>query len=184
MNGGYTIIKFNDVLTEDHVLEEGILLYYWGNKCRLSAIVSTIGKHISTDKVTRERSMVKFARVLVEMEITDKPLRVIHFLNEHGQLIEQVVEYEWLSVRCKACQGYGIEKVDVMESRSECVKEVTDTMEQNGNNEEVEEVLEHSNEAAGIAVVRGSKDLKKLESRSWKTPKKSLHSKKWETSRI
>ncbi|KAF4370980.1 hypothetical protein F8388_002873 [Cannabis sativa] len=86
--------KFNDTMTRDMVLEEGVVqfdkkkkkpiiirpwstditalslvklvplwirlhdlgLHYWGNKC-LSAIVSTIGKPIMTDKITKERSM-------------------------------------------------------------------------------------------------------------------------------
>uniref|UniRef100_A0A803NL76 Reverse transcriptase zinc-binding domain-containing protein n=1 Tax=Cannabis sativa TaxID=3483 RepID=A0A803NL76_CANSA len=70
-------------------------------------IVSTIGKSIMADKVTRDRPMVKYARVLVEMDITDEPPQTIHFLNEHGQLIEQGVDYEWLPVKCKFYNGYG-----------------------------------------------------------------------------
>ena len=68
-------------------------LQYWGSKC-LSALVSTIGKPIMVDKFTRERSRVQFARVLVEMDITDNPPWSIQYLNEHGQLVEQGVDYE------------------------------------------------------------------------------------------
>ncbi|XP_062080831.1 uncharacterized protein LOC133785627 [Humulus lupulus] len=84
---------------------------YWGSKC-LSALVSMIGKPIMVDKFTRERSRVQFARVLVEMNITDNPPRIIQYLNEHGQLIEQGVDYEWLPVKCKTCLGYGHSMVD------------------------------------------------------------------------
>ncbi|XP_062113638.1 uncharacterized protein LOC133824691 [Humulus lupulus] len=56
-------------------------LQYWGKKC-LSALVSTIGKPIMVDKFTNDRSMIRFARVLVEMEITDDPPFIIHFVNE------------------------------------------------------------------------------------------------------
>ncbi|XP_062083475.1 uncharacterized protein LOC133789729 [Humulus lupulus] len=81
-------------------------LQYWGKNC-LSALVSTIGKPIMVDKFTKDRSMIRFARVLAEMEITDDPLFIIHFVNERGQLQEQFVEYEWLPIKCSTCKGYG-----------------------------------------------------------------------------
>ncbi|XP_062119031.1 uncharacterized protein LOC133832737 [Humulus lupulus] len=81
-------------------------LQYWGSKC-LSALVSTIGKPIMVDKFTRERTRVQFARILVEVELSDNPPRIIHYMNEQGQLVEQGVEYEWLPVKCKKCDGYG-----------------------------------------------------------------------------
>ncbi|XP_062104115.1 uncharacterized protein LOC133815276 [Humulus lupulus] len=84
-------------------------LQYWGSKC-LS--VSMIGKPIMVDKFTRERTRVQFARIMVEMEITDNPPRTIQFLNEHGQLTEQGVDYEWLLVKCKTCASFGHSMVD------------------------------------------------------------------------
>ncbi|XP_062114154.1 uncharacterized protein LOC133825192 [Humulus lupulus] len=86
-------------------------LQYWGSKC-LSALVSMIGKPIMVDKFTRERSRVQFVRVLVEIEITDNPPRNIQFLNDHGQIMEQGVEYEWLPIKCKVCSGFGHSMVD------------------------------------------------------------------------
>ncbi|XP_062109524.1 uncharacterized protein LOC133820993 [Humulus lupulus] len=91
-------------------------LQYWGSKC-LSALVSTIGKPIMVDKFTRERTRVLFARMMVEMYIIDNSPRTIQFLNEHGQLLEQGVEYEWLSVKCKTCAGFG-------HSMADCRKEM------------------------------------------------------------
>ncbi|XP_062103629.1 uncharacterized protein LOC133814720 [Humulus lupulus] len=49
----------------------GLGLQYWGTKC-LSALVSTLGKPILVDKVTKDRSMMQFARVLVEIDIADE----------------------------------------------------------------------------------------------------------------
>ncbi|XP_062080942.1 uncharacterized protein LOC133785744 [Humulus lupulus] len=63
-------------------------LQYWGNKC-LSALVSTVGKPIMVDQHTRDRTRIQFARVLVEMDITDAPPRLIKFLNEHGKTVDQ-----------------------------------------------------------------------------------------------
>ncbi|XP_060962288.1 uncharacterized protein LOC115695747 [Cannabis sativa] len=84
----------------------GLGLQYWGKK-NLSALVSTIGKPIMADKVTLERSMIKYARVLVDVEIKDEAPRTIAFANEKKQLIEQPVEYEWLPTECAACDLLG-----------------------------------------------------------------------------
>ncbi|XP_062089528.1 uncharacterized protein LOC133796064 [Humulus lupulus] len=84
----------------------GLRLQYWGTKC-LSALMSTIGKPILVDKVTKDRSMMQFARVLVEIEISDEVPRSIQFLNEIGQLMEQLLEFEWLPTQCKQCRIYG-----------------------------------------------------------------------------
>ncbi|XP_062080225.1 uncharacterized protein LOC133784979 [Humulus lupulus] len=81
-------------------------LQYWGSKC-LSALVSTIGKPIMVDKFTRERTRVQFSKILVEVELSDNPPRIIHYMNEQGQLVEQGMEYEWLLVKCKNYEGYG-----------------------------------------------------------------------------
>ncbi|XP_062093515.1 uncharacterized protein LOC133799518 [Humulus lupulus] len=81
-------------------------LQYLGSKC-ISALVSTIGKPLLVDKFTKERSRVQFARVLVEMEITDNPPRSFRFINEHGQVVEQGIEYEWLPTKCKSCSSFG-----------------------------------------------------------------------------
>ncbi|XP_062115077.1 uncharacterized protein LOC133829254 [Humulus lupulus] len=81
-------------------------LQYWGLKS-LSALVSTIGKPMMVDKVTREKSMVKFARVLVDVEISDQVPQCIKFIIERGQLMEQAIEYEWLPTRCSCCKNLG-----------------------------------------------------------------------------
>ncbi|XP_062110392.1 uncharacterized protein LOC133822162 [Humulus lupulus] len=86
-------------------------LQYWGSKC-ISALVSTIGKPLLVDKFTRERSRVQFARVLVEMEITNNPPRSFQFINEHGQIVEQGIEYEWVPTKCKSCSGFGHSMAD------------------------------------------------------------------------
>uniref|UniRef100_A0A803NJE0 DUF4283 domain-containing protein n=1 Tax=Cannabis sativa TaxID=3483 RepID=A0A803NJE0_CANSA len=66
----------------------GLGLQYWGKK-NLSALLSTIGKLIMVDKVMLERSMIKFARVLVDVEVSDNPPKSISFVNERKQIIKQ-----------------------------------------------------------------------------------------------
>ncbi|KAF4384361.1 hypothetical protein F8388_004594 [Cannabis sativa] len=130
---GLVMVKFNDEASRDQVLEEtgnvrpwttnlnavkmihsvplwiriyyDLGLQYLGNRS-LSALVSTIGKPIIVDQHTKERTRIQFARVLVEMEITDDPPRFIRFLNEHAQLMEQNIDYKWLPVKCKSCFNY------------------------------------------------------------------------------
>ncbi|XP_062085877.1 uncharacterized protein LOC133791983 [Humulus lupulus] len=84
----------------------GLGLQYWGTKC-LSAIMSTIGVPILVDKVTKDRSMMQFARVLVEIELSEDLPKSVQFLNEKGQLIEQLLEFEWLPTQCRGCKVYG-----------------------------------------------------------------------------
>ncbi|XP_062114202.1 uncharacterized protein LOC133825252 [Humulus lupulus] len=81
-------------------------LQYWGVKC-LSALVSTIGKPIMIDKTTKDRSMIKFAQVLVDMEIAETLPQYINYLNERGQVMEQPIEYEWLPTKCSNCKKLG-----------------------------------------------------------------------------
>ncbi|XP_062098929.1 uncharacterized protein LOC133804790 [Humulus lupulus] len=81
-------------------------LQYWGLKSS-SALISTIGKPMMMDKVTKDKSMVKFARVLVDVEISDHIPQCINFINELSQLMEQAIEYEWLPTRCSCCKNLG-----------------------------------------------------------------------------
>ncbi|XP_062074801.1 uncharacterized protein LOC133778793 [Humulus lupulus] len=84
----------------------GLGLQYWGTKF-LSALVSTTGNPLLVDKVTKERSMMQFVRVLVEIEIAEDLPKSIQFLNEKGQLMEQLLEYEWLPTQCRGCKVFG-----------------------------------------------------------------------------
>ncbi|XP_062113064.1 uncharacterized protein LOC133824214 [Humulus lupulus] len=97
------MVKFRDEATRDLVLELGVIHFV---NC-LSALVSTIGKPIMIDKITKDRSMIKFARVLVDMEIAESLPQYINYLNERGQVMEQPVEYEWLPTKCSNCKKLG-----------------------------------------------------------------------------
>uniref|UniRef100_A0A803PSQ8 DUF4283 domain-containing protein n=1 Tax=Cannabis sativa TaxID=3483 RepID=A0A803PSQ8_CANSA len=95
MTMGLTMVKFNDEATQMKCLR-----------------MDTIGKPIMIDKYTKDRTRVQFARVLVEMDITDNPEHSFCYLNEYGQLVEEGIDYEWLLVKCKHCLGYGHIMVD------------------------------------------------------------------------
>ncbi|XP_062118480.1 uncharacterized protein LOC133832113 [Humulus lupulus] len=90
---GLTIVKFNDEATRDFVLQNGIVQFD--------------RKPVIVRPWTQDLDTIRYARVLVEMEITDDPPFIIHFFNELGQIQEQFVEYEWLPIKCQNCKGFG-----------------------------------------------------------------------------
>ncbi|KAM3268133.1 hypothetical protein P3S67_031683 [Capsicum chacoense] len=63
---------------------------YW-SKTVLSKIGSMIGKPIMVDQNTEARNGLKFARILVEVELDSKLPVEIKFKNEKGKLVEQPV---------------------------------------------------------------------------------------------
>ncbi|XP_062076198.1 uncharacterized protein LOC133780524 [Humulus lupulus] len=108
----------------------GLGLQYWGTKC-LSALMSTIGNLLLVDKVTKDRSMMQFARVLVEIEISEDLPKSVQLLNEKGQLMEQLLEFEWLPIQCRGCKVFGhTERI--------CNRKPTETWRQKGRIREVE----------------------------------------------
>ncbi|KAI4299941.1 hypothetical protein L6164_033361 [Bauhinia variegata] len=78
---------------------------YWGAKA-LSKIASLIGTPIMIDQLTLRKERIAFARVLVEMEIGGRKPEKVVFENECGQVIEQIVKYEWQPVKCNSCSNY------------------------------------------------------------------------------
>ncbi|XP_062104064.1 uncharacterized protein LOC133815224 [Humulus lupulus] len=127
-------------------------LQYWGKKC-LSALVSTIGKPIMVEKFTKDRSMIRYARVFVEMEITDDPPFIIYFVNERGQVQEQFVEYEWLPIKCNNCKGFGHNLADCKKNGSKVwVKKGATEQEHASSVPEVADAEASSGESSGVPV--------------------------------
>ncbi|KAJ8432624.1 hypothetical protein Cgig2_033497 [Carnegiea gigantea] len=81
-------------------------LNYWGLES-LSKVSSTLGIPLKTDKYTQEKSKIRYARVLVDMQLDGHFPEFIEFFNEHDILISQQVHYEWVPVKCKFCGTYG-----------------------------------------------------------------------------
>lgn len=61
------------------------------------------------DQATRSKDKLAFARIMVEVGIQHVLPEDISFLNDHGVVMEQRVEYEWKLVQCEKCLGYGHE---------------------------------------------------------------------------
>uniref|UniRef100_A0A803NHS2 CCHC-type domain-containing protein n=1 Tax=Cannabis sativa TaxID=3483 RepID=A0A803NHS2_CANSA len=146
-------------------------LQYWGNNS-LSALVSTIGKPIMVDQYTKDRTRVQFARILVEMDIMDTPPKSIQFLNEFDQLVEQAVEYEWLPVKCKNCNGYGHMQAD-------CRRDANGHKEKKQDPKPVATAGEKEQQPQSIGQVPTSKHIEKTELvEKWQTPRKVTQAKR------
>lgn len=73
----------------------------------LSRIGSILGTPLFTDQCTLRRERLKFARVLVEMDIHgDYPDSVV-LEDDEGSQITQLVEYEWRPIFYSTCKGDG-----------------------------------------------------------------------------
>ena len=57
------------------------------------------------DKATFEKTKLNFARILVEIDITKPPPAYVSFVDEHDELVQQMVE--WNSEKCTKCSMFG-----------------------------------------------------------------------------
>ncbi|KAJ8419303.1 hypothetical protein Cgig2_021541 [Carnegiea gigantea] len=73
----------------------------------LSNIGSMLGIPLKTDKYTKEKSILKCARLLVEMPLEGHFSDYIEFANKKNVQIRQKVIYEWLPLKCSHCKMLG-----------------------------------------------------------------------------
>ncbi|KAF3662152.1 hypothetical protein FXO37_12577 [Capsicum annuum] len=80
----------------------GLPIYYWSEE-NPSRIASTIGKPICADRLKANIEHISYARLLIEVDITQKlPIEI--YLEEEGYVVTQIVEYEWKPVVCPDCK--------------------------------------------------------------------------------
>ncbi|CAI9118947.1 OLC1v1020581C1 [Oldenlandia corymbosa var. corymbosa] len=84
----------------------GLELKYW-NLNSLGNVASTIGCPIKADEHTVKKIRVQYARLLVEMELSDSVPDKIAFEDETSNVRVQKVVYEWLPSICKCYKGFG-----------------------------------------------------------------------------
>ncbi|RZB52267.1 hypothetical protein D0Y65_048636 [Glycine soja] len=78
----------------------------WGDTS-LNKIGSALGNPIMTDECTANRLRVSYARILVEMDITNELPQTITIADNEGEKIQQAIEYEWRPLFCNKCQKVG-----------------------------------------------------------------------------
>ena len=83
---------------------------YWGLES-LSKIGSILGVPIKTDRFTKDRLFLHYARLLVEMPIAGPFPKFIEFFNADDELIRQEVKYEWKPIKCTHCHMLGHEAI-------------------------------------------------------------------------
>ena len=73
----------------------------------MSKTGSILGHPLKTDKYTKDKAMLKYARLMVEMSLDGPFLEYVEFANEKGVLIRQNVTYEWMPTKCDKCRMFG-----------------------------------------------------------------------------
>jgi len=79
---------------------------YWGMQS-LSKLGSVIGIPLKTDRYTKDKTMLKYARLLVEMPLKGQFPDYIEFANEKNVIIRQKIVYEWRPIKCTHCRMFG-----------------------------------------------------------------------------
>ncbi|CAK8563193.1 unnamed protein product [Lathyrus sativus] len=81
-------------------------LHLWGEKS-LSKIGSAIGKPVTTDECTANKFQFSYARLLVEVDVTQALVKEIIINDRNGAKLVQPIEYEWKPKFCEQCQRFG-----------------------------------------------------------------------------
>jgi len=84
----------------------GLPLDCW-NERALSKIMSRVGKPISTDKMTRTKERLSFARVLVEVDASKELVTGVDLRLPTGEVYNQQVVFEFYPKYCKKCKIFG-----------------------------------------------------------------------------
>ncbi|GAU38712.1 hypothetical protein TSUD_396400 [Trifolium subterraneum] len=73
----------------------------------ISEIGSPLGTPLVTDECTANKFRISYARILVEMDITQELPTDITITDSEGGKLKQPVEYEWKPTFCDKCQKFG-----------------------------------------------------------------------------
>ena len=84
----------------------GLPLDCW-NARALSKIVSKVGKPITTDKMTRTKERLSFARVLVEVDVSSEVVTDVEIRLPTGDVYHQLVISEFTPKFCSRCKSFG-----------------------------------------------------------------------------
>ncbi|XP_060195078.1 uncharacterized protein LOC132624291 [Lycium barbarum] len=81
-------------------------MIYWGPRT-LGNIASRLGNPLFADECTAKQSRVSYARVLVDMDVTQELPREVQIVDFKGNSFRQDVVYEWCPKYCPKCLKYG-----------------------------------------------------------------------------
>ncbi|KAJ8444134.1 hypothetical protein Cgig2_029909 [Carnegiea gigantea] len=80
-----------------------VTLPVWGSES-LSKLGSMLGVPIKTDKYTRDKAFLRYARLLIEIQLQKNFPDFIDFVNKHNVAVRQKVEYDWKPTKCTYCK--------------------------------------------------------------------------------
>ncbi|XP_056698054.1 uncharacterized protein [Spinacia oleracea] len=73
----------------------------------LSRIGSLLGDPLFADDCTSKQQRISFARILIEVDVTGDLPKSVQIQDPMGNIVKQVVEYEWLPPYCQNCKIVG-----------------------------------------------------------------------------
>ena len=82
---------------------------YWRANS-LSKVGSILGIALKTDRYTKEKTMLRFSRLLIDIPLDSSFLDFIEFFNGNEILIGQQVTYKWKPVKFTHCHMFGHEE--------------------------------------------------------------------------
>ncbi|XP_060195091.1 uncharacterized protein LOC132624308 [Lycium barbarum] len=80
----------------------GLPLQYWIEE-NIGQIGSLLGKPVCTDKLTAPSDRISYARVLIEIDVSQPLPLDLNIKNPTREVFEQAVEYEWMPKFCLEC---------------------------------------------------------------------------------
>ena len=89
---------------------------YWGKGC-LTKIMSDVGKFLKVDNATLKREKLQYARVLLEVDISQSFPDEIIFENEKREGTCVQVIYDWKPSFCKTCLTFGHDEQQCRKNR-------------------------------------------------------------------
>ena len=78
----------------------------WGGDS-LSRIGSLLGDPLYADECTSKQQRISFARILIEVDVTGDLPKSVQIQDPMGNIVKQVVEFEWLPPYCQKCKIVG-----------------------------------------------------------------------------
>ena len=82
---------------------------FWGSES-LGKIGSILGILTKANRYTNKKSMIKYARLLIDFSLEGPFPEFIKLFNDNNVLIRQQVRFEWKPVKCTFCHMFGHEE--------------------------------------------------------------------------
>ncbi|XP_070003215.1 uncharacterized protein [Nicotiana sylvestris] len=80
----------------------GLPIQYWMGE-NLGRIASSIGKPICTDKLIAQEAIISYARMLIEMDVSQPFPETMLIKNVDGKHKEKILSYDWQPSFCQEC---------------------------------------------------------------------------------